>query len=163
MLLKKDIYQSLFSDISKDYNDYEKRVGYSIVVNYHNEEDEDYNYLMPEKEIIIKRECFSIFYWPDSYENYEPKTFALHGVEIFQKTDEVILGEYIGENVEILIQKYKNKIESIIDNGSEIKYWYVNGKNPTSTKNIYLILTVKNKIIEKIFYGYADKDDGYEY
>ena len=72
MFLKKDIYQSLFSDISKDYNDYEKKVGYSIVVNYHNEEDEDYNYLMPEKEIIIKCECFSIFYgYTDKDDGYE--------------------------------------------------------------------------------------------
>lgn len=154
MFLTNNIFEYLFTDIYEDYNEYKNKIGYEVI------EKHNSHYLLPEIEITVKHECFSITYYPSYYEYEKYGTgnqgiFIRQGVEINKKNNEVMLGKYIGENIEILLEKFNNEIEGIYEYESHKYYSYGYHKNSTSNfRRIGIGISVVNNIIMSIFYGY---------
>jgi hypothetical protein len=152
--IEENIFEYLFSDVPYDYNEYKNKIGYEIT--------EKYNDYYSETQIIVKHECFYVLYSPNyKFEkngNSNQGIFIRDGVEINKKTHDIILGEYIGENIEVFLKKYTNKIEAIYkDYKDESRTYYRYGYYINSDDDYIKIvvgINVINNIIEKIYYGY---------
>jgi hypothetical protein len=160
---KENIFELLFMDILANYKEYENRIGYEIVIEHYT--DIHYVPAPPETVITVKHECYSVeyypsYYEPDYYEKYggDREIFIPQRVDIFKKTNECILGEYIGENIEILFQKYYNEIEDAYCYDTPDYKFYSYGyqwlMNSTSSRGIFIGIKVVNNIITNIYYYY---------
>jgi hypothetical protein len=141
---KISIFSDLFSDIHKNPSEYEKYANYIVKEVHPN------NQFSWETEISVENEYFEIRYWPDwrndNHENYVPQS-----VEIHKKTDEVILGKYIGESIASLFHDFiEIPTFSTYENIDWIYLSY--GYND---KEINVGITVRDNIIIEIHYGYA--------
>lgn len=145
----RDIFENLFSDIPADYNEYQNKLGYEIVEIFPDD------YLQPKKVITIVNECYSVTYWPGYNEDGTADIFVRQAVDINKKTDECILGNYIGENIEILLKNYDNAIKGIYEYEPYTYYSYGYGKNKNSFRSVNVGMTVVGNMIIEISYGYA--------
>lgn len=151
---KENIFEYLFTDIAEDFNEYNDKIEYKILQINSNE------FLRPETEIHIMHKDFTIIYYPSYYEwekygNGNKEIYIRQLVEINKKTDEIILGKYIGENIEALIDSYQNEIKGISEFEKFTYYSYGYNKNSTSDyRRIFIGIDVVNNIIVKISYGY---------
>jgi len=110
---------------------------------------------LPEKEIIVKSECYSVTYYPGYYENIDDEIFVREAVEISKKTDEVMLGEYVGESFNALLKDFNNKIIVTSNENENYTYYsYDSGKNKNSFRRVFVEIDVVDTIITKISYGY---------
>jgi hypothetical protein len=94
---KKSVYDNLFSDILPNATDYAGK--YNIRESYPT------NYLDTET-IIVENNLFHIIYRPD-YFNNDTEKFVPFQVSIIEKNNIVILGDFIGENVKIFLNKFE--------------------------------------------------------
>jgi hypothetical protein len=127
----KSIYDNLFSDIFVNPYDYagkysirERQIGHSFA---------------SATSILVKSDFFIIDYRPDDLDPEKEKYIPVM-VEISQKTNDILLGEYIGENSDIL-----NSFNEIPNTKNDNLISFNN-------KDIYIIFHVENNIIKKIVY-----------
>ncbi|MCL1836785.1 MAG: hypothetical protein FWG46_04475 [Treponema sp.] len=155
IIVLKNIFEDLFTDVPKDYNEFTGKKGFEITEVFPDD------YLRPEKEIWVKNDSFSIVYYPGYYVNTDDDTFIPYCVNIDKKNDEITLGNYIGENFEILSRHFVNEIVHT----SYVDFWpdhepftshsYGGQMNSTSSfVRIYLSVHIIDNIIIGIRYGY---------
>jgi tetratricopeptide (TPR) repeat protein len=138
---RKSIFDNLFSDIYETMDEYKHKENYLI--------SEEFQITFPFKSLsdklfVVQNEYLRILFFPD-YENNNGEKFVRHFVYINKKTDEILLGKYIGENIETLRNEYIEK--EIIEVYQDFTYYLY--LNPYFGAGVI----VENDIIKEIHYG----------
>jgi hypothetical protein len=133
---KKSIFTGLFSGLSS--NPYDYKDIYNIKEEPA-EEDGPNSY-----RIVVENEWFKMSYRPDQTFN-NPMD-----VRIYKKTDKVMLGEYIGENISVLLNEFKEvpKISDHINGQKYVDYGY------SGNYEAILFVILENDIIIRIIYSH---------
>jgi hypothetical protein len=137
----RSIYDNLFSDIFIDAYDYSEE--YTVTIKHPTD------YLQPDTIIVVESGYFEIIYWPDYY-NKNIGKYVPQMIEIYKTTDKIILGNFIGENIDMLLNSFIEKpIITINEKNIDIKYLNYDYKD-----RICVWVVVENDIVKTINYGY---------
>jgi hypothetical protein len=151
-ITKKSIFDDLFSDISENYYDYINNGNFVArkIDKFPQIGCLVYDFENNEKTIIIENESIGIIYWPD-YSNDDIESFFPTYVIIDKKTNDFTLGNFIGDDINIIINEFEEEpiildpIVSLWYNGNEYTYIYRND-------NFYISFRTLENIIINISY-----------